>query len=45
MGIIIEDIKSRGTCDFLRNVSRLLSTQVLTPLVALAGIRREKDVQ
>lgn len=45
MGIIIEAIKSRGTCDFLRNVSRLLSIQVLTLLVALAERIREKDVQ
>lgn len=45
MGIIIEAIKNRGTCDILRNVSRLLSTQVLTLLVALAGRKGEKDVQ
>lgn len=45
MGIIIEVIKNRGTCDILRNVSRLLSTQALTLLAALAGRSREKDVQ
>jgi len=45
MGIIIEAIKNRGTCGILRNVSRLLSTQVLTLLVALTGRSGEKDVQ
>lgn len=45
MAIIIEAIKNSGTCDILRNVSRLLSTQVLTLLVALTGRSREKNVQ
>lgn len=45
MAVIIEAIKNSGTCDILRNVSRLLSTQVLTLLVALAGRSSEKGVQ
>lgn len=45
MGIIIEAIKNRGTYDILRNVSRLLSTRVLTLLVALSGRSKEKGGQ
>lgn len=41
-GIIIEAIKNRGTYDILRNVPRLLSTQVLTLLAALSGRSKGK---